>query len=412
MKKLRPILLWSLCLLLLSGCGKEPVVPTVPTENQTLPAESLATTRLTAEPWDSGRLAHSAQFRSGETETGFYFAHVRTLYYCDKSDMTRYVPVCPNPDCEHENSRNKCCATVDAAFVLRDNRIYHLAPRRDGSMSQVPIFKTPVTSMALDGSDGRLEYVIGGLPSEEYSGSGSKKLILTDRWCLECASYLNEAGSFDTTLTLVDETGETVLFQEATEDSQFSLSLLRGGRMLFGDPAFTCSLLDPELVWLIEDQKLVSRDLAGLPMDGGYLSGDSFWCFRPGEGYYAVNLTTGEEIKLAESRMEQSAAAIVLPNCILESDLLGDESGALRTDGAARHLWFFDGQQWQEVSLPEELQSLEETAYLDVLGVASDRILLLLKQGSGVERTVTVCQILLETDSPALEMQGTLPTGF
>ena len=181
--------------------------------------------------------------------------------------------------------------------------------------------------------------------------------------------------------------------------------------MLFGDPAFTCNVLDPELVWLIEDQKLVSRDLGDLPIDGGYLSGDSLWCFRPGEGYYAVNLTTGEETKLAEPQMEQSAAAIVLPNCILESDLLGDESGALRTEGTARHLWFFDGQQWREVSLPEELQSLEETAYLDVLGVASDRILLLLKQGTAGEQTVTVCQILLETDSPLLEMQGTVSAG-
>ena len=229
MKHLRNILLWSLCFLLLAGCTGEPTPTGTPTESPlSSPAAgiTLETTRLSVEPWNSGRLANSAQFRSGETETGFYIAYMGMLYYGDKSDLSRWVPVCPNPDCDHMTSRNECKARMDAAFVLRDNRIYHLAPRRDGTMSQVPIFKTPVISMALDGSDGRLEYVVGGLETSVTAGSSTRTTMLTDRWCLEYTSFLNEEGAFDVKLVLLDETGNLDMLGVASDRI---LLLLRQG---------------------------------------------------------------------------------------------------------------------------------------------------------------------------------------
>ena len=189
MKKPLKVFLWSLCLCLLLLCGcagdPDPTVVNDPIVGQTHPDDTvgLETTRLSVEPWNSGRLAQCDQFRSGETETGFYFAYMGMLYYGDKSDLRLWVPVCPDPDCDHANSRNKCKARMDAAFVLRDGRIYHLTPKNDGTMDHVPIFKTPVASMAPDGSDGRLEYVIGGLGRSsallEFTGVDEKKAPAT-----------------------------------------------------------------------------------------------------------------------------------------------------------------------------------------------------------------------------------------
>lgn len=183
---------------------------------------------------------------------------------------------------------------------------------------------------------------------------------------------------------------------------------------IFGDEAFGSLMMDPgfSVAFRLKDRELTGTDLSGLPWTGSYLSGDTLRVFKPGEGYYAVDLTTREEMKLADPQLENSWAYIVQPNCIFESAILGKESMAERVAEEAYGFNFFDGKIWWDVALPEELMGLEEDGYLELMTLGSDRAIFLLVQGKGTEKKLYPYQLLLGTDQPTLEAIGELKQVF
>ena len=114
-------------------------------------------------------------------------------------------------------------------------------------------------------------------------------------------------------------------------------------------------------------------DASQLPLWGGYLSGSTVRCFIPGDGYYDIDLLTGEQTSLASAQLAQSKATILQPNCIIETTLLNPEAAVEKQE-----MRFFDGQQWHTVTLPEELLSPDDT--FEVVGLASDRVIFTVRQ--------------------------------
>ena len=133
-----------------------------------------------------------------------------------------------------------------------------------------------------------------------------------------------------------------------------------------GDRVFYNSLLgDWNTVQRIEDGKLVPVDLRGNREAACYLSSDILRVFRPNDGYYDVNLTTGEEAFVCKAQLENSVVAMPLPNCIIETTL----SSKAHPYGEPHKLVFFDGQQWHDLTLPEEMQVPSDESYLNLCSV-------------------------------------------
>ncbi|MBE6946159.1 MAG: hypothetical protein E7459_08745 [Ruminococcaceae bacterium] len=413
----------SLWFSLISGCAAPPDVD--PSAASTAPISAsipptspnqLATTPLQILSWDAGRAEDGDKFFTAETQSGFYLSSYGMLFYGDKSDLSQWVPVCTKADCLHEIGDADCDAFIGGPFVLQDDRIFYLGQKagNEGIWAQIPMGVSAVMHMAPDGSDKQIAHIFGTPEGVMRSGQGSGAAILTDTYCLEAAAYLNPDGAFDVWITLADESGEHLLYQATSSEADAYMNLCRRRSNLFGDTVFVSRMMDSELTkaYRLDGQTLRHVELGDYPCEGAYLSEDILWFFRPGEGYFSANLTTGEETMLAENRLDTSVAYIVLPNCILESNLIGRNSATLRENSSSGELHFFNGQEWQTVALPDELQDLGENGYLEVLTVASDRILFLLNEGAGMGAQVTPCQILLDTDTPTLELLGTLNLVF
>lgn len=417
-------LLSALCLLvfLLAGCQRDDsstssdsttfAVDTTPPV-----AGTLETERLSILPWDSGRAAYTGGYFAAETANGFFLEYMAKLYYADKSNPDNWVVVCAEPECEHEVGDGGCGAHLAGAFLLKDQRIYYISNKgmevEKGEI--LPEDLSPyVASMALDGTDKREEYFMGTPEGYTRNASGGGTAFLMGGYALESAHYLNQSGTYDLWLTAVDEAGGFILFTDTQEEVTSHCRSWRHMGHIFGDEAFGSLMMDSSfsVAFRLKDRELTSADLSGLPWTGSYLSGDTLRVFKPGEGYYAVDLTTREEMKLADPQLENSWAYIVQPNCIFESAILGKESMAERVAEEAYGFNFFDGKIWWDVALPEELMGLEEDGYLELMTLGSDRAIFLLVQGKGTEKKLYPYQLLLGTDHPTLEAIGELKQVF
>ena len=142
-----------------------------------------------------------------------------------------------------------------------------------------------------------------------------------------------------------------------------------------GENAYINDFTGSSLFYRVAGDTLEPVDLSGLETGGAYLAGNVLRCFKQNDGYYDVDLTTREEIRLADARMENSHCQIVLPNCIVESTLLTGLSLKDRTEGMTHALEIFDGENWHSVTLPPELKDAEENVFIYVTAVTSDSIL-------------------------------------
>ena len=390
------ILLWAITLL--TGCaladkpdknaGRETQetvsIPATRTDvweaMPTLTYGTMDADKLAVLEWNDGRCEVTSFYRMAETEQGYYFLHdMYKLYYADKSAPDQWVPVCNRPDCDHWNSPN-CDAHMEShAIVVKDGRIYFEQNTGHHGISANDKSGTVLASMAYDGSDRKLEYV---LEEALWGREGGINTVLSAQHWL-CSTYtLQPDGSGETRFFRVTEDGVT---EYPLENAQGQHTALFWGNTiyLYGDPYLEIDSLDGDnnfasgmLYWLDgeEIRKLDTSVVFGnISYAGGYVSGNTLRTFRQNDGYYDRDLTTGEEVKLTNPRLENSIAYMVLPNCIIETTLY--ESATARDQGMTHEMELFDGEGWHSISLPAELEEAPEDVYLTLCGVTSDSIL-------------------------------------
>ena len=159
------------------------------------------------------------------------------------------------------------------------------------------------------------------------------------------------------------------------------------------------------LCWF-QNGEPVFTDISEIPVWGGYLQDNIIRCFHPGDGYYDVDLLTGEWTRLADTQLAESKARILQPNCIIETTLLNPEAAVEK-----QKMRFFDGQQWHTVTLPEELLSPDDT--FEVVGLASDRVIFSVKRHGmitsyyGEDSSIIFYQMKLDAESYTVESMGT-----
>ena len=431
------LLATSFCLGVLAGCQRSVSNAQNTTPNETLfnttigatfgatlpEAElpTLASAPLLTEPlavvsWESDRCERTSSCQYGEVESGLYGSAGYSLGYAEKNDLDNWYVVCPYPDCKHSNEPYGCPANVDANFILRNGRIYYPGAVRQyedlwGDGPEPGAFKF-LASVALDGTDTRPEHIFELHGISLNNGYGGAMYVSPD-YAIYCRIVLNASGLYDAHIFILDEQGEHLVYDE---DIDFQPA---GGGLAwsldyntFGDRMFTCGILDPtwQIPYILTDDYTIEQvDLTGLPEEGAYLSDNIYRCFRPNDGYYDVNLETREETKLEDAQLENSYAFIVLPNCILESTLMGYSSVSDRSAVQTHTMKLFDGQRWWDVELPEELQTVGSNKYLDVEAVTSDRILLCLRDNEDRYNVGYVYyQIFLGTEHPVMEYAGTV----
>ena len=367
-------------LLLLPGCNQEEQPDVIPDSGawKDIPQLNFGTLeyeKLSKLPWDSGRADGTGNYRIAETAKGYYFAVVtqQILYYADKSDLHTWIPVCSKPNCGHGAGNISCDSYVFGnSFLFHDGRIVFNAKIEDfkhlysGNGLGLALF-----SKAIDGTDIRLEYVIEeGLITD--AGGGYSAYLLPEQWVYNISALEKDGTSVVKSFRRTEEKLE-LLLEETMEEFSCELYPVSIG----GDRVFHNALLgDWDTVQRVEDGKLVTVDLGEHIETACYLSGDILRVFRPNDGYYDVNLATGEEVFVCKAQLENSVVSMPLPNCIIETTLWSET----HPEGDPHKLIFFDGEQWHDLSLPEELLAPSEENYLTLCSVGSDSIIISIEQ--------------------------------
>ncbi len=377
------ILYFILVALLLSGCPKHEMAGnTLATTSEDMAywKDSAALTYgqaktglLQTAAWNSGRSESTSYNTLAETENGYYFMFSSWLYYADKSDLSNWVVLCNKPSCNHYDAR--CNGKIAAsAFLVMDEKIY----RTGDTVSYHHLYQkkehgTVFVASDLDGSNTKIAYI----PEHTVNTApvAGADFYLDDQWIFFVAS-LDSAGITHTKGISVSDNGSQIFWEQEGDNTSLSLMGAKNMFSIYGDKYFYCSLLSGAgtKIHRVENGTLDEIDISGLPVKGSYLSDSTLRCFRQNDGYYDIDLTTGDEIRLMDARLENSYCTAILPNCILESTLLYPESVDSRTDGKPHCMEIFDGESWHSVDLPLELKNAPKNTFLSVRAVTSDGI--------------------------------------
>lgn len=341
----------------------------------------------TGETADLSLCADSSAYLMVETDTGFYYSISNILYYADKENLSQWSPVCSRPDCSHGGPDCQAYLPNDGRFVLRDERLYFC----DSNSRYHPdeAAGTVLASMALDGSDRKVAYTIPGSLSD---AGGSDRFCLLGDQLIAMYCRMNESGAFDTRMVRVDETGEQELFTGAMEQLPSWLGSVTRYENMGGDTALYFCLDDSQENWPytlyrptvhgLERLGDVSKlgNLMDLDFTGSYLSGETLRIYRPGDGYYDVNLTTGQETKALDAQSENAWGWQLTEQYTVESTLLSRPLAHQEEPvDRVQAMTLYDGEQWRPVSLPEELAQGPLLQTLRPVAVASDRIFFQIK---------------------------------
>lgn len=416
MKK-RLLLLLLVFLLLFSACGTDsPQNTEAPTEflqnvqtdeqpEQTTPPTQSNLKPVVLEIPAKERCASTSQSRFVETETGYYMLRSHAyLFYADKSDLTNWVLVCNEPDCNH--SRTYCPAAVDSPVWFRNGYLYFMANRSlrgrnldgcyivcmgpDGSDPQ-PIFTDP----SINGNNG---------PTSWSDGIGKDYFI-------RCISAMKEDGQVTSTVVKIDADGVRELFTaEYPPPANDSLPVPMPTGAIRGDVVIgsTIALDGTEDLgkdgWENRRDELLYRvhgdTIAPLILTercnrvGGYLSGDSFWHYHRNEGFYYMDLSTGEEVKIADAAYENANGFCIDGKHMIECTLSVYE---YECEIETPQMRYFDGEVWHELEVPGHWRGIDE---FWLLAGASDRIFFTVKKyaKSYSDRYYDLCYILLGED--------------
>lgn len=375
--KFRICCLIALIIVLLCGCSAQEQNPDY-TESRLVPG-TLFANQLTVEEGNYKRSNLAAKFSLVECESGYYFAVDTKLYYADKTDLNYWVPVCGDPECDHLIV-GKCSALLGfGSLSVADDRIYRLVYVADYphlySMKD-DLDGVMLCSFAPNGEDARLEHI---WEDTLVSGGGMLSADLFPDGYVVSSVKLNPDGSSTATLYYKDSNLETALLEQTQNDMVPYLTRSASAQFfMFGDNAIATTMIDSQTIdrWLcwIHEGEMVVTDVSELPTRGAYLSANTLRCFTTNDGYYDVDLLTEQKTKLADAQLENSAARILQPNCIIESTLLYSGDRSIRSHVENHAMRFFDGVQWHDVALPKELQDLSDSVYLGIAGLTSDSV--------------------------------------
>ena len=403
-------------LLLLPGCAPQAELADLVREPYIWPELTfgiMEAPKLEQDP-NLNRLTVTSGCGVAETEAGLYLYRNQLLSYADKTNFDLWVPACSTPKCEHKTSGTQICTAHlnGKRFLIENDRIHYI----DNAMKYPELTFTTdngfaMYSITLNGSDRKLERLLEDTLFTNTGGGSAFTLLFPDH-IIHLAWELTKEGNEERSILYIDSTGTETLYETVALPEPiagYGVEARDWYAVYGGEDAFFTSMIGngfQTLCW-IDDGKLVSADISELQVVGSYFSNNILRCFRQNDGYYDVNMLTGETTKLAQPQLKNSNVRILQPNCILESTLMNASAMEKRVGIEQHSLRLFDGTEWLDVSLPEELLHAPNSVYLFPMGIGTDAIYFhsaKIENMAGSE--ITLYKLVIGTDSPVLEYCG------
>ncbi len=413
MKRTISLVLLLSFLIALPGCAEETPPDTAHAYTQypepTFAYGSLASDLLTVELGNYDRASQTGSCSFLEIGSGYYYWREDCLYYAERENMNLWHRVCAKPNCQH-TAASKCSASIEMGVYFSQDRIFFLAPLQKYphlAPSDVKANGYMLCSMTTAGTDLRLEHLYEDMCIAAGAQSGC---ILPGGYAIATTTF-NPDSTYTSRLYYYGSEGDGILLENTENELQSPITYSASQMYsLNGDPAFYTSMekdfpYADSFSW-VDGSQLQTASVSGLSARGGYLCGNILRCYRTNDGYYDVDLVTGEETKLVDAQLENAHVFILQPNCILESELFrpGISFGGKepREEGVTPSLRFFDGQVWHTVALPEDILNLPTNRYMGVVALTSDRIIF----STNPDGTQRFYQMHLDAEEFQLEQCG------
>ncbi len=382
--------------------------PTVPKSDFQAPTGELDTAPdMDITPGE--RCSVTGNARIAETEAGYYMNRGSFLFYADKSDLSNWVPVCNDATCNHDSGNFACNAYLGiSSFWLKEDGIYYHS-----------------NSIGIDHLDG-YHYIRrnfdGSAPTTVYTCSeyqmqgpyGGTDAGTGDSY-LNSYVFLLEDGSQFLRLVLTDKAGARILFSEtfpagesgmevpypeirqlpmSTRGDALISSQIPLGELTAEEKANWESYTDI-LYYHVHDGELLPLVVPETcDIVGAFISGNHFFHYHVNDGFYYMDLSTGEEVKIAHAAYENGYGLCLDGTILVETTM--DLPAQLR-DGVGANLRYYDGQQWHELQTQDNWTS---DHWLRIWAAASDRLLFTVSDGrntasDGGERMTELAYVML-----------------
>lgn len=311
------------------------------------------------------RCAMTGNCTFAETDSGYYMMRYGYLFYADKSDLGNWVLVCSEPDCSHEAGFCPGHLGSLCGFWVKDDSIYYMSNKIDQQLSDGFHF----IKMNLDGTSREIVYTDPSI-NENYSGGGSMtEGGIKDSYCC-CIVNMQADGDWNCRIVKINKGGTKTLFSGIyPPSSNGSIPLPWTYNLLFsvrGDFLINSKLpLDGtpdenKADWenRSSDQyyQIYGDSIRALVLSescdlyGAYISGDSLWHYHVNDGFYYMDLSTGEEVKIADAAYADAHGFCVDGDHMIECTFgeVGQNGNPEKPD-----MRYFDGETWIELEIPE-----------------------------------------------------------
>ena len=383
------LILQMLLLLLLSACGQLSQPESTDTQPQTTgirtdtPAFTDANYVAPVELKLTGlapedRCALTSNGKMAETEAGYFIIrHGAYLFYADKTNLNNWVLVCERPECLHD--RHNCSAAV-GSFWLKENDIYYLGERAGQSLLDMP------SIIKLSMADFTQEVVFSDPLLDTSSGATWSDEKAADAY-YSCISRLNEDGSTNCAVVRINDSGATSLYSvDYSTDSQLLLFAMpmsvthsiRGDMMiaskipLDGTPdenTADMATRSMDRYYHVNGDSIQEVILSDdCSIYGAFISGNLLYHYHVNDGFYRMDLSTGEEVKFADAAYENAYGHCVDGQLMIECTM---SVPGTASEAQTPQMRYFDGKQWHELALPETWTMSHE---FRVIAGTSDRI--------------------------------------
>lgn len=375
-------------------------------EKPTFTPGMLESDLLTVQNGNYARTSRTTDGTFLEYGSGYYFLDGTVLYISDFADLTSWIPVCDNPDCKHIHGSSSCSAQTGYVYMNDEYRLFFIARPYNykyllGDIfvnGSLPMFM--LVSMDLTGNDLKMEHIFEDSGRHASRSAGGSALTSTGYFAM--VIDFETDGSTACRMYLADKN------YGAKELNEFNSSVEGGRRYgVFGESIFKVAANDTTNYAWMHDGVLTEVDLGNTPTQGGFWEGDTLRFYRTNDGYYDMDVVTGEEVKIADAQVDDAAAWIIEPNCILETTLFESMDADQRASVRTHTMKLFDGQAWHDVTLPDDIASGRTRVEFQAL--TSDSIIL--RNPDGGSSNVTFYRIALEQETYTLEQIGRFTAG-
>ena len=296
-------------------------------------------------------------------------------------------------------------------FVIRDDRIYYQqslygeqSELYSGGAAEI------LVSMAPNGTDKRFEFAFDEYVPTTLASSSS--LLDSQHWLVNIVE-LNEDGTQTAYAYRVTARGQEKYPKVENYQHSCTLQTTEFSLHLYGDKVYMHGVLSDsrKVFFRFDGDTPEPVDTTDLPAQFAYLSGDILRFFKINDGYYDMNIKTGEQVKLADAQLENSFANIMLPNCIIESTLMTYRMTGNTdhyTEGMTHRMRLFDGESWRDVELPAELLGANGKTFMIMECVASDCVILTCRDMASNTGDTHYYRIDLTKDKLKLEYIATM----